>query len=264
MKLLTFNMEITAKQDDYFVHTVFHHDKQAVFKFNPHTAMLKIDPDGELSEIIFRNQDQLLKILKTKKTATFYVGFRLGFVITDEKDVDIFNDMNKIIVVDRSGAEAEIKVVESGKNDIHQVFTDACYLDQTGRSGIAAIIKFPDGQYKLFSNESKARNNCHAELEAVVAGLEMLKNVHEIRLISDSRYVRKGLTEWMHNWKLNNWQTSNGHKAKNVETWKKIDELSRNKYLEVAWVKGHSGHFENTMCDLYARDAAEKNKNAAV
>ncbi|MCF8366942.1 MAG: ribonuclease HI [Bacteroidales bacterium] len=258
MKLLTFEMEIINEQDGYFVHSVLHQGKQTEFKFNPQTASFKIDPTGELSEIINRNQDQLMKILKTKKTATFYPGFRLGFVITDGKDVDIFNDMNKIVIVNRTTGEDEINVVESGKTAIHQVFTDACYLEKTGRSGIAAIIKFPDDNYRLYSTGSKAKNNCHAELEAVVAGLELLKDVDEIRLISDSRYVRKGLTEWMHNWKLNNWKTSNGNNAKNVETWKKIDELTRGKYLEVAWVKGHSGHFENTMCDLYARDAAGK------
>ena len=58
--------------------------------------------------------------------------------------------------------------------------------------------------------------------------------------------------------KLNNWKTSTGNTAKNVETWKKIDGLTQNKYIEVVWIKGHSGHFENTLCDLYAREAAEK------
>lgn len=258
MKLLTFEMEILDKRDGYFVHSVCHHGKLARFLFNPQTTDFILDAKGEVSEILSRNQEQLMKILKTKKLATFYTGFRLGFVITDGKDVDVFQDMNKIIVVDRSKSEDEIRVVESGKAEIHQIFTDACYLEKTGRSGIAAIIKYPDDTYKLFSMGSKAQDNCHAELEAVVAGLERLKDVERARLISDSRYVRKGLTEWMHNWKLNNWKTSNGNNAKNVETWKKIDELTRGKYIEVAWVKGHSGHFENTMCDLYARDAAGK------
>jgi len=178
-------------------------------------------------------------------------------VLTNGKDVSIFNDMNKIIVVDRRESEDEIDVVEAGKSELHKVFTDASFLEKTGRSGIAAIIKFPDNSYRLYTSDSNANNNCRAELEAVVAGLEMLGEVNSVRLISDSRYVRKGLTEWMFNWKLNDWKTSNGNKAKNVECWKKIDTLTRGKYVEVAWVKGHSGHFENTLCDLYARDAAE-------
>jgi len=258
MKLLIFEMEIIDMDDGYFIHTVNHHGSKTNFSYNPTNEDLKIPFNGELSKLIDKNKSQLLKILKTKKLESYYPGFKLRFVLTDGKDVDSFNDMNKIIVIDSRDNELEIVVQESGKAMIHQVFTDASYLEKSNKSGIAAIIKYPDGTYKLHSVAGRATNSCHAELEAVVRGLEVLKDIEEIRLITDSRYVRKGLSEWMHNWKLNNWKTSGGHRAKNVETWKKIDNLTKGKYLEVAWVKGHSGHFENTMCDLYARDIAEK------
>jgi ribonuclease HI len=86
--------------------------------------------------------------------------------------------------------------------------------------------------------------------------LELLKDEVEIRLITDSQYVRKGLTEWIINWKLNNWKTANGESVKNIKHWKKFDNLSNNKYIEFQYVKAHSQQFENTMADLYARDAA--------
>ncbi len=257
MKLLTFEMEITDFNNGYFSHKVHHCGNYTEFSYNPTNEDLIIPLNGELSKLIDKNKNQLLKILKTKKLKSYYPGFSLCFVLTDGKDVDSFNDMNKIIVIDSRDNELEIVVQESGKAIIHQVFTDASYLDSTGKSGIAAIIKFPDGTYKLHSIAGRACNSCSAELEAVVSGLEILKDIEEIRLITDSRYVRKGLSEWMHNWKLNNWKTSGGSRAKNIEIWKKIDNLTKDKYLEVAWVKGHSGHFENTMCDLYARDIAE-------
>jgi ribonuclease HI len=199
----------------------------------------------------------LLKILKTKNHKSFYPGFSLKFVISDGKDVSAFYNMDSIIKIDRRGSEDKIMVSDSGKENIHQVFTDASFLEKSGNSGIAAIIKFPDEKYQLHAVPGEALGNCEAELEAVNAGLEILKPVNEIRIVSDSRYVRKGLTEWMFNWRLNNWKTSNGKTAKNVDIWKNIDRLTQNKYIEVVWVKGHSGHFENTMCDLYAREAAE-------
>jgi ribonuclease HI len=258
MKLLTFDMEIIGESDGYFIHKVEHRGQICQFLYHPQDVDLKFPENGSVSELLKRNQSQLLKILKTKKRNTFFKSFRLRFVLIDGKDVNIFNDMTQTIVVDRRGEEDEIRVVEQGKDTIHQIFTDASFLEKTGRSGIAAIIKFPDGNYQLHSFGGNAGNSCHAELEAVVAGFEILKGIHEIRLITDSRYVRKGMTEWIYHWRLNNWQTSSGNLARNISSWKKLDALTLGKYLEVSWIKGHSGHFENTMCDLYARDAAEK------
>lgn len=258
MKLVALDMEITSEKDGCFNHTVHYKGIHGTFNFHPELRELNIPEDGALNQLLERNRLQLMKILKTRKPETYFRGFRLRFVITDNKDVSIFNDITKIIMLDRRNGEDRITVIPAGKEPIHQVFTDASFLQKTGRSGIAAIIKYPDERYDLHTIGSNARGNCHAELEAVVVGLELLSGITEIRIISDSRYVRKGLTEWMFNWKLNDWKTSNGNRAKNVETWKKIDRLTQNKYIEVAWVKGHSGHFENTMCDLYAREAAEK------
>ncbi len=257
MNLITLHMEITGETDGTFLHRVQCEGKPGSFSFNPGNQMLDIPPDGEINQLLLRNHFQLLKILKTKNHKSFYPGFTLKFVISDGKDVSAFYNMDSIIKIDRRRSEDKIMVSDSGKENIHQVFTDASFMEQSGNSGIAAIIKSPDEKYQLYAVTSKATGNCEAELEAVAAGLEKLKAVKEIRIISDSRYVRKGLTEWMFNWRLNNWKTSNGNTAKNVETWKKIDQLIQKKYIEVAWVKGHSGHFENTLCDLYAREAAE-------
>lgn len=258
MNLHILDMEITGERDGYYLHSVRLGSHAGDFSYNPDSRDLVIFPDGPVNDMLARNREQLLKILKTKKMATYYRGFCLRFVLTDRKDVALFNDITKIIVLDRRNGEGEISVIDKGKVNIHQLFTDASFLQKTGRSGIAAIIKYPDARYHLHAIASNAGNNCRAELEAVVAGLKLLREPRFVRLISDSRYVRKGLTEWMFNWKLNNWKTSNGNSAKNIDTWKNIDALTQNKYIEVAWVKGHSGHFENTMCDLYAREAAER------
>ena len=94
---------------------------------------------------------------------------------------------------------------------------------------------------------------------AVIKGLENTKEQNKIRIITDSRYIIKGLTQWIFNWKLNNWHTVQGEKAKNIEYWKQFDKLSEGKYIEFEWVKAHSNQFENSLCDFYAKQAA-KNK----
>jgi len=112
MKLLTFKMEITGEKDGFFFHRVNYQGEQAAFVYHPGKASLQIEAEGRVSEIISRNRDQLLKILRTKKPASFFKGFRLAFVLTDGKDVGIFDDINKVIVVDCRKNEDEINVVD--------------------------------------------------------------------------------------------------------------------------------------------------------
>jgi len=251
-------MEILDEIDDYFRHRITHSGQSTEILYNPANRDLKVFNSDEISKKIIENKSQLLKILHTKRSNTFYPGFSLNFVLMENKVVSDFHDMSKVIILDRRNGNDHLGVSSCGLDPIHEVFTDGCFLEQENRSGIAVVIKSPKGKYSLEHVASDANNNCLAELEAAIAGLQKLKNQEKVRLITDSRYVRKGLTEWMHYWRLNNWMTANGEPAKNINQWKKIDQLTDGKYIEVAWVKGHSGHFENTMCDLYARDAAER------
>ncbi|MFP4469993.1 MAG: ribonuclease H [Bacteroidales bacterium] len=250
-------MEITGMQDGNFLHRVSTDHRHCTFLYDPVNRHLEIFHEGKLWEILERNRQQILKILHTKRPDTFFPGFRLTFSVTDNKDPELFNDLNSIIILDRRGETDRISFARTSESGIHEIFTDGCFLQSTGQSGLAAVLKYPDGRYAMLSLSSDAGNNCLAELQAVILGLENLRDVQRLRLISDSRYVRKGLTEWMFNWKLNNWRTANNEPARHADEWKKLERLTRGKYIEVAWVKGHSGHFENTMCDLYARDAAQ-------
>jgi ribonuclease HI len=259
MRMLVFHMEILDESDGCFRHQIIHQNQHTEIFYNPMKREVVFPNSDPTSLILRENQDQILKILRTKRIDTFYPGFRLKFILMDKKVVSLFNDMTKVIVLDRRNNELEINFTETGKNGIHEIFTDACFLDEKNRSGLATVIKSPKGTYNLKHVASNATNNCLAELEAAIIGLEKLKQHEKVRLVTDSRYVRKGLTEWMFYWRLNNWMTANAEPAKNIDHWKKIDQLTEGKYIEVAWVKGHSGHFENTMCDLYAREAAEKN-----
>ena len=257
MEMLVFHMEITGIQDGSYLHRVSADGRQCRFLYDLSDRNLEIFHEGGLGEILERNRQQILKILHTKKTETFYPGFRLTFSITDHKDPEPFNDLNSIIILDRRGKSDTISFTRTARTDLHEIYTDGCFLQSTGQSGLATVVKSPEGGYALHSLPSNAGNNCLAELQAVILGFEKLRDTGQLRLISDSRYVRKGITEWMFNWKLNNWRTANNEPARHADEWKKLENLTRGKYIEVAWVKGHSGNFENTMCDLYARDAAE-------
>ena len=108
----------------------------------------------------------------------------------------------------------------------------------------------------MHTKRTKSGNSNLMEMLAVMEALELIGEEEKIRIVTDSQYVRKGLTEWVFNWKLNNWRTANNEQVKTLKYLMELDLLTDNKYLELQWVKGHADHFENTMCHLYAKEEA--------
>jgi ribonuclease HI len=104
-------------------------------------------------------------------------------------------------------------------------------------------------------------------MTAVVQALEqcLARDILEIRLFTDSNYVKNGITSWIKNWKRNGWRTSTGAPVKNKDLWVKIDTLSqRMKQVEWRWVKAHNGHPQNELVDRLAREEATAIKNKCV
>ena len=91
------------------------------------------------------------------------------------------------------------------------------------------------------------------ELMAAIKSLEALKRPSQVRITTDSNYVRDGITAWIHNWKKNGWRTADKKPVKNAELWRRLDELRGLHNVEWHWVKGHAGHPENERADELAR-----------
>lgn len=258
MKMHSLNMEITDEKDGTFFITIQKQTKLSNISFNyRHKHLVFIDKNS-LTEFLLKNEYQFRKVLRVKKPETYYKGFKLNFSIWDGKDVAAFNDLSKILVLDNRNDKYEIQVKEKGKKGIIELYIDGSYLQKQNKGGFAVIVKSPEGEYKLKTYKTNETSSSLIELEAAIKGLELLNNENEFRICTDSQYVRKGLTEWIINWKLNDWRTANGEKVKNINHWKKFENLSQNKYLEFKYIKAHSQHFENTMADMYAREEAGK------
>ena len=120
------------------------------------------------------------------------------------------------------------------------------------------LIKDKQQLLSIHYNQLNTNSNNLTELLAVIEGIRLTDENESIRLVCDSQYVIKGVFNWIPVWKLNNWFTANGLKAKNVEYWKELDLLLNNRYIEFQWVKGHRDHIENKLCDYYARLVAER------
>ena len=142
------------------------------------------------------------------------------------------------------------------------LFTDGACSGNPGPGGWAFVLRhIKTGKEKEASGGDENTTNNRMELSAVIEGMASLKRSTSVCVVTDSTYVMKGVTEWMKNWKRNNWRrkTRNGFEpVKNDELWKRLDELCQTHQVSWELVKGHSGHPENERCDELAVAAYQK------
>ena len=134
-----------------------------------------------------------------------------------------------------------------------EIYTDGACSGNPGPGGWGTVIRYEDGSEKeLSGGESKTTNN-RMELMAVIEGLKLMEPGKSLIVTTDSEYVKKGITAWIHSWLRNNWKTASKKPVKNQDLWKTLWDLTQQVEIEWRWVKGHSGHPENERCDSLAR-----------
>lgn len=131
------------------------------------------------------------------------------------------------------------------------MYTDGACRGNPGPGGCGAFITYEGASKEIFGGKPDATNN-QMELSAAIEGMVALKEPCQIDLFTDSKYVMDGITQWIHNWKKNNWRTAAKKDVKNKELWQKLDELINFHQVQWHWVKGHSGDEGNEMADLLA------------
>ena len=131
------------------------------------------------------------------------------------------------------------------------IYTDGACRGNPGPGGWGALIKFDSAEKKIFGGQNNTTNN-QMELSAAIEGLSILKEPCNIELFTDSKYVMDGITQWIQNWKKNNWKTSAKKEVKNKELWQQLDQLMSYHQVQWHWVKGHSGDPGNETADLLA------------
>jgi ribonuclease HI len=134
------------------------------------------------------------------------------------------------------------------------IHTDGACSGNPGPGGWGAILHWNGHEKELSGAEADTTNN-RMELMAAIASLEALKRRSKVRLVTDSTYVRDGVTKWIHGWKRNGWKTAAKKPVKNDDLWKRLDAIASQHDVQWEWVKGHAGHPENERADQLARDA---------
>ena len=138
-----------------------------------------------------------------------------------------------------------------------EIFTDGACRGNPGPGGWGALLRWADTTKEIKGAVDNTTNN-RMELTAAIEALKALKQPCEIDLTTDSQYVRKGITEWITNWKKNQWRNSQKKPIKNQDLWKSLDEQTQRHRVHWHWVKGHSGHPENERVDQLANDAIDQ------
>ena len=131
------------------------------------------------------------------------------------------------------------------------MYTDGACRGNPGPGGWGALITYEGSTKEVFGGKLDVTNN-QMELSAAIEGLAALTEPCNVDLFTDSKYVMDGITQWIHNWKKNNWRTAAKKDVKNKELWQKLDELINFHLVQWHWVKGHSGDEGNEMADLLA------------
>ena len=136
-----------------------------------------------------------------------------------------------------------------------KIYTDGSCLGNPGNGGWAAII-LNDGEKTEIKGSKKDTTNNQMELLAPIEALKKIPKGRKVQIFTDSKYVKSGITEWIHNWRKNGWKTANKQLVKNRDLWTELDLLTNEFKIKWIWVKGHSTDSLNNEVDLIAREAA--------
>ena len=147
----------------------------------------------------------------------------------------------------------------SGTSDTSAVemYTDGACKGNPGPGGWGALLRYRGVEKELYGGEPDTTNN-RMELTAVIRGLEALKRPCAVRIVTDSKYVKQGITQWINRWRRNGWRTAEKRPVKNRDLWERLDALLSRHDVEWKWVKGHAGHAENERADRLANKGVKR------
>lgn len=142
-------------------------------------------------------------------------------------------------------------------NDRVKIYTDGACRGNPGPGGWGVLLIFKGKQKELFGGENPTTNN-RMEMTAAIKALQSLKKPCQVDLYTDSQYLRKGITEWVENWKQRGWKTASRKPVKNVDLWKSLDTAIQQHQISWHWVKGHAGNHGNEAADRLANQGVDQ------
>ncbi|MBN1185813.1 MAG: reverse transcriptase-like protein [Bacteroidales bacterium] len=242
------------KEQVYF--TIENTKGESTIKYTRKDESFSFDRSHPFFKVLTENQLQLKKIIRSAIKTGLFPGQKILFAFIQDFPFIKNTDFEHYILVDRRKPQLKIQIKEKESRRIQKIYTDGSYAQDLEQSAFAGIIEDETGNQRVFHELSSIKNSNIMELLAVISGLKHLQHIEKIQVNTDSRFVIRGLAQWIHFWKLNDWHTAQGCKVKFVEYWQQIDELSEGKLLELKWHKTNSGEINHNLCHMIAKQMA--------
>jgi ribonuclease HI len=138
-----------------------------------------------------------------------------------------------------------------------QLITDGACCGNPGKGGWACILRYGERKREIYGCEPHTTNN-RMEITAAIEGLKRLKETCSVEIVTDSEYLKNGITKWILGWKRNGWRSADKQPVKNQDLWMALDELVSAHQTQWKWTKGHAANEDNNRCDELATQAARE------
>ena len=258
MKPFIFTLRIDSLDADTIDCQVWNESEENSFRYHWAKSAVSFTRKNSMAHAIASNQHQLRKILTSAMDGKLHVGKKIHCVFL--KDFHFLDNahFNGYIRLDRRQGRLDITTSDTGLARVHKIYADGSSNHETNQSGYGGFIEAPDGERELFFEPFTGGSSNLMELLAVIEGLQRLGDEQTVQINTDSRFVIRGLAQWIHFWRHNSWQTAYGRDVRYQAYWQRADSLCAGKYMEFKWIKGHSGNMEQAFCHLLAKAAAAK------
>jgi ribonuclease HI len=214
--------------------------------------------ENQLAAVIRNNRHQFEKVIRSAIKGKIAVGQTINCVFIEGFNFLKEGDFSGVICLERRRGQLDTSTTDSGSSDIHKIYADGSCVSATKQSGYGGFIEDPDGKQEMFFQSFAEGSSNLMELLAVTEGLQRLQPVERIQVNTDSRFVIRGLAQWSHFWKHNNWQTAYGREVRYAKYWQQAYRLCENKFIEFNWIKGHSGNGKHDFCHWLAKESSTR------
>jgi ribonuclease HI len=260
LKAIKITVEIQAIKDQEIECLLSDEQESIRLVYFPIEEKIVYSGDSHLVEVVRTIQFQFEKVMRSAIKGNLRLGQIINCVFFENFRFVKEADFQHYIRVDRRDKALKITTSETEMKGIHKIYADGSYASELKQSGYGGFTESPDGEQHIYHQSFKQGSSNMMELLAVMEGLEHLESVEKIQVNTDSRFVIRGLVQWIHFWQHNNWQTAHGSEVKFVKDWQKMNQLCEGKLIEFKWIKGHSGNEKQDFCDQLARESANGQK----
>jgi ribonuclease HI len=237
-------------------------DEKIHLTYLPTLGEIKIDEESDLAATICKLKFQFEKVMRSAIKGNLKPNQTINCVFIEDFRFLEEADFNTYIRVDQRTDELQITTSNTETKSIHKIYADGSHSTEFKQSAYGGFTEDPDGSQQIYSRMMEGGSSNMMELLAVLDGLQRLKTVEKIQINTDSRFVIRGLVQWVHFWQHNNWQTAFGRDVQFSEYWQEVNELCKGKFMEFNWIKGHSGNEKQDFCHRLARELVNVNKKA--